>query len=111
MKKLLVICVSVILCVAFSVSCFAQAPAQKKAPAQVMQRRPQQRPQAMTQQRQLENMMRMFIATSKIVATTDHGVVVMVGNKLYKYDRGLRLIKEVEVELDAKDFEKLIGRK
>jgi hypothetical protein len=105
MKKLSIICVSMLLCAVFSASCFAQqAPVQKKAPAAPLRR---QAP-VDARQRQAENMLRMFIATSKIVATTDHGVVVMVGNKLYKYDRGLRLIKEAEIELNTKDFEKLI---
>jgi hypothetical protein len=71
--------------------------------------RPSTRMDAATaQKRRSQGIMRMFLATSKIIATTDHGVVVMIGNKLFKYDRGLRLIKEAEVKVDAKDLEKMM---
>lgn len=36
----------------------------------------------------------------ELVATQDGGVVVLVGNKLQKYDKNLQLIKEVEVKQD-----------
>ena len=35
-----------------------------------------------------------------MVATKDGGVVVMVGNKLFKYDRNLNLVKETEIKID-----------
>lgn len=35
---------------------------------------------------------------SSIVATSDGGVVVLVGNKIVKYDKNLNLVKEVTVE-------------
>jgi hypothetical protein len=36
----------------------------------------------------------------KLVATQDGGVVVWVGNKLIKYDKDLKLVKEVELKVD-----------
>ena len=38
----------------------------------------------------------------KIVATKDGGVVVLFGNKLFKYDKNLNLKKEVEIPMDMK---------
>jgi hypothetical protein len=40
------------------------------------------------------------IAQETIVPTTDGGVVIMVGNKLMKYDSSLNLIKEMELKID-----------
>ena len=37
---------------------------------------------------------------SQMVATTDGGVVVKMGNKLLKYDKNLKLVKEVELNVD-----------
>lgn len=42
-----------------------------------------------------------------IVATKDGGVVVMVGNKLLKYDKNLELKKEVEIEIDMPNMQKM----
>jgi hypothetical protein len=36
----------------------------------------------------------------KIVATQDGGIVVWAGNKLIKYDKDLKLVKEVELKID-----------
>ena len=36
---------------------------------------------------------------SQLVATTDGGVIVMVGNRLLKYDTNLNLIKETEIKV------------
>ncbi len=35
-----------------------------------------------------------------MVATQDGGVVVMIGNKLYKYDQNLSLKKETQISVD-----------
>lgn len=37
-----------------------------------------------------------------LVATSDGGVIVMVGNKLYKYDRNLVLKNEAEIKIDMR---------
>jgi hypothetical protein len=37
-----------------------------------------------------------------IVATSDGGAIVMVDNKLLKYDKNLNLVKEVELKIDMK---------
>lgn len=44
-----------------------------------------------------------------IVATSDGGVVVMMGNKLMKYDRNLRLVSENEMNMDMQGMKKMMG--
>jgi len=41
-----------------------------------------------------------------IVATTDGGVIVLMGNKLLKYDKDLTLQKEVEIKMDMEGMQK-----
>ncbi len=107
MKKLTSISITVVLCFIFSAACFAQAAAQQQKVPRKIAAKPSS---TQTKQRRMQSMARMFAATSKIVATTDHGVVVLVGNKLYKYDRNLRLIKEQEIKINPKDFGMMMGR-
>jgi hypothetical protein len=40
--------------------------------------------------------------SKSMVPTEDGGIVVMIGNKLYKYDKKLKLEKEAEVPVDYK---------
>lgn len=40
--------------------------------------------------------------SGQMIATSDGGVIVMMGNKLYKYDKDLNLKKEVEIKIDMK---------
>jgi len=42
----------------------------------------------------------------QVVATSDGGVVVLVGNKLYKYDKNLNLVKEAEIKMDFEAMKK-----
>lgn len=41
-----------------------------------------------------------------IIATTDGGVVVMIGDKLMKFDRDLNLVKEAKIKMDFEGMEK-----
>lgn len=45
-----------------------------------------------------------------LVATADGGVVVLLGNKLYKYDKDLVLQKEVEIKIDREGTQKKMGK-
>jgi hypothetical protein len=40
------------------------------------------------------------MASGSMVATSDGGVIVMMGPKLLKYDKDLNLVKEVEIKID-----------
>ena len=43
-----------------------------------------------------------------LVATQDGGVIVMIGNKLQKYDKNLTLKKEVEIKIDMEAMRKMM---
>ena len=45
---------------------------------------------------------------NRLVATSDGGVVVMIGNKLYKYDKDLNLKKEAEIKVDVKGMQRMM---
>lgn len=38
-----------------------------------------------------------------MVASNDGGVIVLTGNKLYKYDKNLTLVKEAEIKMEMAD--------
>jgi len=42
-----------------------------------------------------------------VVATSDGGIVVMIGNKLTKYDKNLNLVKEAEIKIDMEAMKKM----
>jgi len=43
----------------------------------------------------------------QMIATSDGGVIVLSGNKLYKYDRNLNLVKEAEIKMDVEGMKKM----
>jgi hypothetical protein len=43
-----------------------------------------------------------------LVSTSDGGVVVLMGNKLQKYDKDLTLVKEVEIKMDMEAMKKMM---
>ena len=45
-------------------------------------------------------MMMHGMMNKSIVATPDGGVIIVMGNKLLKYDKDLNLVKEVEIKMD-----------
>jgi hypothetical protein len=50
----------------------------------------------------------MMMGKGGMVASQDGGVIVMTGNKLYKYDKDLNLIKEAEVKMDMEGMQKMM---
>lgn len=53
-------------------------------------------------------MMKCMSMNKSIVATKDDGVIVMVGNKLIKYDKNLEFKKEVEITIDVESMQKMM---
>ncbi len=53
-------------------------------------------------------MMMKKMMNKEIVATNDGGVIVLAGNKLFKYDRDLNLKKEVEIKMDMEGVQKMM---
>ena len=51
-------------------------------------------------------MMSHMMMDKSLVATEDGGVIVMVGNKLQKYDKDLVLQKEVEIKIALEGMQK-----
>jgi hypothetical protein len=47
-----------------------------------------------------------MMCNSSLAATGDGGVVVLMGNKLSKYDNNLNLVKEVEIKIDWENWKK-----
>ena len=58
-------------------------------------------------------MMKMMMEKS-VVATSDGGVVVVAGNKITKYDKDLKVVKEAEVKMDmeamGKNMEEMMAK-
>jgi len=48
----------------------------------------------------MKDMMMKKMMQKEMVATKDGGIILLVGNKLIKYDQDLNLIKEVEIKMD-----------
>ncbi len=44
----------------------------------------------------------------QIVVTSDGGIIVVMGNKLTKYDRELNVVKEVELKMDMEGMQKMM---
>ena len=55
-------------------------------------------------------MMGSMMMDKKMVATSDGGVVVLVGGKLLKYDKNLILKNEAELKIDKKDMHKMMWK-
>ena len=43
---------------------------------------------------------------SSMIETSDGGLVVLMGNKLMKYDKDLNMIKEAEIKIDWSSWKK-----
>ncbi|MCX5782261.1 MAG: hypothetical protein NT145_06115 [Elusimicrobia bacterium] len=43
-----------------------------------------------------------------MIASGDGGVIVMMGNKLMKYDKDLNLVKEAEIKVDEEAMQKMM---
>ncbi len=48
-----------------------------------------------------------MMVNSSMVATSDGGVVILIGNKLVKYDKKLKLVRETEVRVDWESWRKM----
>ena len=57
-----------------------------------------------------QNMMTCGMMNRSMVPTEDGGIVVMIGNKLYKYDKDLNLKKEVEMEIGYSEMHNMMKK-
>ena len=56
----------------------------------------------------MDNMPMCGMMGKTMVPSDDGGVIVMIGNKLYKYDKNLELKKEVELTIDYENMKKMM---
>jgi cytochrome c556 len=98
MSKLRVLALVIVAAVFCPVIAFAQGPDEKKEP--VMTEQMKEKPTGQEYAGGMAMKM-MGMMQKQMVATNDGGVIVLLGNKLIKYDKDLNLIKEVEVTTEA----------
>ena len=48
----------------------------------------------------------MMMGERKLVATQDGGAILIIGNKLIKYDAQMNIVKEVEIKMDMEAMKK-----
>jgi hypothetical protein len=60
-----------------------------------------------TEGSRIADMLMRYVMGKQIIATSDGGVVVAIGNRLYKYDSNLNLQKDVEIPIDMEDLNKM----
>lgn len=53
------------------------------------------------------DMIMRYVMGKEIIATSDGGIVVAIGNKLYKYDSSMNLEKQVEIPIDMEGLNKM----
>jgi hypothetical protein len=92
------------LCAVFPAVTFAQAKKVSAAPTG-------RRTTADAMARRTQGMVVGMIMNGKMVASGDGGVIVMMGDKLIKYDKNLKFVKETEIAVDLKGTaQKMIGQ-
>ena len=64
--------------------------------------------QSSGQEGMMMNDMGSMMSGSSLVATTDGGVVVLMGNELSKYDKDLNLVKQVEIKFNWDNWQKMM---
>jgi len=55
----------------------------------------------------MHSMMKSMMERS-IIATSDGGIVIVIGNKMTKYDKDLNVVKEVELKMDMEGMQKMM---
>jgi hypothetical protein len=95
MSKAKVLALAIVAVIFCSLIVFAQGTDEKNEPTTEEKTNEKQ----MEKERMGGMVMQMMGAMQKqMVATNDGGVIVLVGNKLLKYDKDLNLVKEVELK-------------
>ena len=111
MKKLVIILLVLAICAVFAVDSFAQRTSAKQGPevkTGPVQRTAAPSPAAAKARRSFGVMMALM-TSGKMSVLDDGSVIVMVGNKLMKYDRDLKLRKEVEIKMDMDEIDRMMS--
>jgi hypothetical protein len=97
MKKIMFILIAAVVCMSFLSVSFARDMGERKGDKK-WDKECQDSPMC--------HMNKMMMGEKKLVATQDGGAVLMMGNKLIKYDAQLNIIKEVEIKIDMEEMKK-----
>jgi hypothetical protein len=84
MKKILFVLLAAVICMSFLSISFARDMGEKK----------------WDKKDKMDCPMYKMMGCKELLATQDGGVVLMLGNKLIKYDASMNLVKEVEIKID-----------
>ena len=52
-----------------------------------------------------------MMSNTSMVGTPDGGVIVMMGNELFKYDKDLNLVKQVEIKFNWENWQKMMAQR
>jgi len=94
MKKVLFVLIAALVCASFVSVSFAKDMGDKKWDKKDKMECP------------MCHMNKMMMGGKELLATQDGGVVLMMGNKLIKYDAQLNLVKETELKIDMEAMHK-----
>ena len=56
----------------------------------------------------MQNGMMMKMMEKTVIATNDGGIIVVMGNKLTKFDKDLNVVKEVDLKMDMDGMQKMM---
>jgi hypothetical protein len=90
MKKIFFVLLAVVICMSFISVSFAIDMGDKKY----------------DKKDKMDYPMYKMMSSKELLATQDGGVVLMLGNKLIKYDANINLVKEVEIKIDIEAMQK-----
>jgi len=96
MKKILFVLLAALICMSFLSVSFARDMDEKKWDKKDKMDCP------------MCHMGKMMMGGKELLATQDGGVVLMIGNKLIKYDAQLNLVKETEVKIDMEAMKNMM---
>ena len=54
-------------------------------------------------------MMHAMMMEKTVLPASDGGVIIVIGNKILKYDKNLELKKEAEIKMDFESLQKMIS--
>ncbi len=90
MKKIFFVLLAIVICMSFISVSFARDTGDKKY----------------DKKDKMDYPMYKMMSNKELLATQDGGVVLMLGNKLIKYDASMNLVKEVEIKIDIEAMQK-----
>jgi hypothetical protein len=108
MRKSVVMVSVVAVSLMFSFAAFANEPVKAADPAAVKTEgsagKGCQFDKGMMKGNFMPGMMMEHMMAKQMVATSDGGVIILIGHKIIKYDKNLNLVKEAEIKMDMEEM-------